>query len=180
MKARCKYGVINESLILTTVYSLISGACVMLKYQQAPFSGRWRNGRRLKMDAGSNPALPTSEHWGRNVRGRKPVRRPLICNLIPSGRRRPVLPTHRVSRVVYRIPLLRVKWASGVVAQLGERLVCTQEVASSILADSTRGPGYRPLPCPGMRSAKTVLRTNASDSWRAGERPAISEKMRTQ
>ena len=57
MKERCEYGVINESLILTTVYSLISGAC-----QQAP---------------------------------------------------------------------------SGVVAQLGERLVCTQEVASSILADST-------------------------------------------
>ena len=93
---------------------------------------------RPKLDPSRLNCRMGERPWGRNGGGGKPERRPPLCNLIPSGRRRPVLPTHRVLRVVYRIPLLRVKWASGVVVQLGERLVCTQEVASSILVDSTK------------------------------------------
>lgn len=42
----------------------------------------------------------------------------------PMGRRRPVLPTHRVLRVVYRIPLLRVKWAPAALTQTVENRSC--------------------------------------------------------
>jgi hypothetical protein len=117
MKARCKYGVINESPSFETVYSL----CEEVENE---ISNRFFN----------------VGIWHINSLFTDAIRNSLIIGSLLAG----------------ACVMLKYQQApSGVVAQLGERLVCTQEVASSILADST-------------------------DSWRAGGRPAISKKMRTQ
>ena len=80
-------------------------------------------------------------------------------------------PQHRWNMRVWPLDQdILIQWffsLYGVVAQLGERLPCKQEVASSILvsstdmAGSTSGPGHRPFkPVTGVQISYRSLRRN--------------------